>query len=71
MDVMPIGKLTELAEKRGKTVQQLVVEAVEKRGSLLGAAKELDVSPNTIRYHLAQAGVKLTIEHTVKLEKVS
>ena len=67
---MTIGKLDSVAKAQGKTVQQLIVEAVEKRGSLLGAAKELDVAPNTIRYHLAQAGVKLTIEHTVKLEKV-
>ncbi len=69
--MISIGKLTEVAKSQGVSVQDLILAAVEKRGSLLGAAKELDVSPNTIRYHLHQAGMKLTIEHTVKLEKVS
>lgn len=70
MDTMGIGKLTEIADAQGKTVRELVVDAVEKRGSILGAAKELDVSPTTIRYHLQQAGMKLTVKHIVKLEKV-
>lgn len=68
---MGIGKLTDMATAEGKTVRQMVIDAVNKRGSILGAAKELDVSPTTIRYHLEQAGMKLTVKTIVKLEKVS
>lgn len=71
MDVMGIGKLKDVADAKGKTVRQMVIDAVNKRGSILGAAKELDVSPTTIRYHLEQAGMKLTVKQIVKLEKVS
>lgn len=71
MEVTGIGKLTEVADAEGVTVRQLVIDAVNKRGSILGAAKELDVSPTTIRYHLDQAGMKLTVKTIVKLEKVS
>lgn len=60
------GYLTEIARERGKTVNQLVKEAVEKRGSILGAAKELGVTQATINYHLGKAGYKLT----TRLEKV-
>lgn len=65
------GVLSERAKQEGKTVREIVMDAVKKRGSILGAAKELDVSPTTIRYHLEQAGMKLTVKTIVKLEKVS
>lgn len=71
MEVTGIGKLTEVAEREGKTVSELVIEAVKKRGSILGAAKELDVAPTTIRYHLQHAGMKLTIKTIVTVEKAS
>lgn len=69
MDTMGIGKLTEVARLEGKTVAQVVISAVEKRGSILGAAKELDVSPTTIRYHLERNGLKVT-HRKMKIERI-
>lgn len=71
LEAMSIGKLKDVAEAEGKTVRQMVIDAVKKRGSILGAAKELDVSPTTIRYHLEQAGMKLTVKTIVTVEKAS
>ncbi len=53
------GYLFKVASEQGKTVQALVIEAVEKRGSIFGAAKELGVTQATIEYHLGKAGLKL------------
>lgn len=71
MEVTQVGKLTEKAEGMGVSVQEMVIETVKRRKSVNGASKELGVSPNTIHYHLRQAGVKLTVKQIVKLEKVS
>lgn len=60
--------LTERATKEDKTVRELVEWALLKRGSIQGAARELDVAPNTIRYHMEQFGIRLTKQ--VRLEKV-
>lgn len=61
------GILEQVAKEKGKTVRQLVLDTVKRRGSVLGAAKALGVSQSTISYHLAKAGY--IIKHS--LEKVS
>lgn len=67
-DLKTTWVLAERASREGTTVQDLVEWALLKRGSIQGAARELDVAPNTIRYHMEQFGIRLTKQ--VRLEKV-
>lgn len=65
------GKLKLIAEKRGVTVQQLVVTTVAREGSILAAATALGVTPNTIHYHKNKFGLVLTRKTELGMEQAS
>lgn len=51
--------LTEQAQQRNITVAELVIEALERHNSIQRAAIELKVSPNSIRYQLRKANLRI------------
>lgn len=64
-------KLSAVAELRQVSVETLVREAVEQTGSLLGAARELDVSPNTIRYWMNRMGLHVETRQVAVLTPIN
>lgn len=63
------GRLAEIAEDRGVTVDELVPRTVTETGSVLAAAQALGVAPNTIRYHMLRLGYKARFVHGVVWER--
>lgn len=64
---MGYDKIKKLAKTRDLTVEQLLVSVIEKHGSILKAAQHLDLSPNTLKYHLKKHGLKvITVTKVVK-----
>lgn len=64
------NRLTDKAKERGVSPADLVIETVQRIGSINGAAIELDVARNTIRYWLKKTGHVTVTRRTVTLEKV-
>lgn len=62
--------LKKAAEAKGKSVIQLVTEAVVSEGSKLGAAHKLGVAPRAIDYHLAKAGLTVEYRQTAVIKEV-
>lgn len=60
------GKLAIIAQNRGVTVKELVIDALKKGKSQAGAALELGVNVNTIRHHIKHLG--LQVEHIVSVK---
>lgn len=60
------GRLDSAATDKGITVIELVKDAIRKGGSIYAAAQALEVTPNTIRYHLTKAGLKVQIRVIVE-----
>ena len=54
-------------EYGGEPLDTLIKRIVETHGTLLGAAKELDVARNTIRNWLHDNGYKLQMERRIKV----
>lgn len=51
--------LTEQAKRRNISVAELVTEALQQHNSIQRAAIELKVSPNSIRYQLRKANLRI------------
>ena len=59
------GKLTEIAKQRGhSSVEEMMLQLAGEIGSTLGIAKNLDVSPNTVRTWMLKHGFQLEEELT-------
>lgn len=61
--------LTRRATAEQTTPQALILDALTRRGSVLGAAQDLNVTPNTVRYWLTKMGMKATTRYAVTLER--
>jgi hypothetical protein len=53
------GKLAVIAESKGVTVKELVIDALKKGKSQVGAALVLGVNVNTIRHHVKSNGLQI------------
>lgn len=53
-------KLSVKAAEMGVTVDTLIKQAIRESDSKLEAARLLDVTPNTITYHLKRMGLRIT-----------
>ncbi len=62
--------LTEQAKERNITVIALVQETIEQFNSIQRAAIELKVSPNSLRYHLKKAHLRIERPRIVVKEAV-
>ena len=60
------GRLEKFANEREVKILDLVKEAIRAEGSIFAAANRLQVAPNTIRYHLQKAGLKIRVHMTVE-----
>lgn len=65
------GKLKEMAALRGMSLEELIVEAVGREGSIYAAANSLGVSPNTIQYHKNKLGLDTTRKTALVVEQAS
>jgi len=63
------GRLADIAKSRGETIEILVPRLVAETGSVLAAAADLGVAPNTIRYHLTRLGYKAKFVQSVIWER--
>jgi len=61
--------LTRLAMAQNTTPVALVTAALTKRGSVLGAAKELGVATGTIYHHLRKMNLTVKRNQSIELEK--
>lgn len=61
--------LTRLAVEKNTTPEALVTDALTKRGSILGAAKELGVATGTIYHHLRKMNLTVKRNQSIELEK--
>lgn len=61
--------LSRMAKERGTTVEMLIKGALNERGSVLGAAKLLGVSANTIYHHLRKRNLTVKRTQLITLEK--
>jgi len=57
MSIKKAHRLEEIAQERGVSVGELLPATIEKHGSVLGAAHDLKVAPNTIHNWLANNGL--------------
>lgn len=64
----PKGKLESEALRRGfSTVEELVVSALNKRGSVTGAATEIGVFPNALNLWLDRNGYAVVTDTKARL----
>lgn len=63
------GRLAAIAKDRGEAIETLVPRIVSETGSVLAAAANLGVAPNTIRYHLTRLGYKAKFVQSVVWER--
>lgn len=61
------NKLQKIANEKGITVKALVIEAVEREGSIVGAAQSIRVNPNTISNALKRFGLKVETRQSARL----
>lgn len=54
------GRLAALAEARGTSIEALIMEALQQNGSIIGAARTLEVNQNTVRHYMAKYGIELS-----------
>lgn len=63
------NKLKEIAKDRGLSPIELVIEAVNKSGSVNGAAISLGLARNTIRYWMKKSGYTAVTHRISTLEQ--
>lgn len=60
--------LSKIAREQDTTPLEVVKHAIQKTGSIHGAALRLGVNPNSVRYHLKRAGLTVKTVVTVEFE---
>lgn len=60
------GRLEKLSKETGVPIIDIVKDALSSEKSMNGAARKLEVSPNTIRYHLTRAGLTFRVRLIVE-----
>jgi transcriptional regulator with GAF, ATPase, and Fis domain len=62
--INPRHKLVQKAVAEGKSIETLIKEALQKAGTVSGAARVLEVNAGTVRYHMKRLG--LAVEKVIQ-----
>lgn len=60
-------RLRDIAEGQGKDIQTLLIEVIEREGSIEGTARSLGISRNTVRYWMKKMGYRTETRRQVAL----
>lgn len=63
------GKLAKIAAERGVSVRDLIVAAIELKGSIQAAATHLGVTPNAVYHHIKRNNITINRKTLVEGEK--
>lgn len=64
---MGVNRIEGIASAQGLTVEQLLIQVIEKYKSVMKAAQHLDLAPNTLKYNLRKHNLKvITLTKVVK-----
>lgn len=63
------GRLKDIAQSMGETIEDLVPRVVQEEGTAMAAARRLGVSSNTILYWLKKLGYEARFNEPVTWEK--
>lgn len=70
--MMPYHNLQATAKQKNITVTELIIEHVNRFGTIARAAAELHVTPQAIRYHLSKHNLTVKPTNTiVEMEQAS
>lgn len=62
-------KLEAISADEGKSIEDIIIDALKTGGSIAGAARVLGVNPNTVRYHKRRLGLKVEVSYVAHVER--
>lgn len=71
MSIRTPYRLEKIAAKRGCTVEQLIPRTIERHGSVLSAAQDLGVAPNTLHNWLKTHNYQVEIKQIAVVTRLT